>query len=323
LQNKNPTAVIALGGHAFIRKGYRPTHEEHQIAARKIASILMELINRDYNLVITHGNGPQVGNLLLQNEHSPEEIPKQPLDVLVAMTEGSLGYIMQQAIINELRRRGIHRHVVTKITQVILDQHDPAFKNPSKPIGPFYTHEQALELQENHNWEMAEDSGRGWRRLVPSPSPLKVIQRHTIKDAAMQGHIVIAAGGGGIPVVKQIDQKTGDFSYVGVEAVIDKDLTSSLLAKQVGAELFIILTDVNRVFINYNQPDQKPLGALNIEMTEKYLDDGHFAMGSMRPKIEAVLDFLQSHGKRALITSPENLSKALQGVDGTHFVGTI
>lgn len=322
MESKKHLAVVALGGHAFMRHGHPATNEEHELAAKKISNILMDLVEKDYNVIVTHGNGPQVGNLLLQNEASQGDVPMQPLDVLVAMTEGSLGYIMQQALLNELSKRKIKRYVVTKITQVVVDENDAAFQLPTKPIGPFLSEEEAKRRADELGWNVTEDAGRGWRRIVPSPQPLKVIQRHTIRDAANNGHIVIAGGGGGIPVVKRRDQH-GDAKYVGVEAVIDKDLTSALLANQVGADLFMILTDVEQVYINYNTPSQQGLGALTIEMTENYLGQGHFAKGSMGPKVQAILNFLNKGGKRALITSPDKLKDALSGMSGTHFVGRI
>ena len=318
----NPIVVVALGGHAFMRHGHKPTHEEHQHSASVISEILMKLVEKHYNIVVTHGNGPQVGNLLIQNEMAQNEVPAQPLDVLVAMTEGSLGYIMQQAILNQLKQRDIKRYVVTKVTQVVVDKEDPAFQNPSKPIGPFLSEDEAKKRAQELGWIVTEDSGRGWRRIVPSPEPKKVIQRHTIRDAVAEGHIVIAAGGGGIPVIKE-KKEQGVNIYKGVEAVIDKDLTSALLAKEVGADLLIILTDVEQVYINYNTENQQALGALTIEMTENYYNQGHFAKGSMGPKIKAVLNFLKSGGKRALITSPDKLEDALEGLTGTHFVGKI
>jgi carbamate kinase len=322
MPTKKPLVVIALGGHAFLRHGYAATMEEHERAARLISDILMDLVDKEYNIIVTHGNGPQVGNLLIQNEMSQDSVPMQPLDVLVAMTEGSLGYIMQQALLNELAKRKIKRYVVTVITQVIVDENDAAFKLPTKPIGPFFTEEEAKTREEELGWNVTEDSGRGWRRIVASPKPLRVIQRHMIKDAAYQGHIVIAGGGGGIPVVETSDEH-GDAKYVGIEAVIDKDLTSALLASQVDADLLLILTDVEKVYLNYNTPEQRGLGALTIEMTTKFIKEGHFAKGSMEPKIQAILNFLNAGGKRALITSPSKLKDALSGMSGTHFVGRI
>ena len=275
-------------------------------------------MERDYQMVITHGNGPQVGSLLLQHELARAEAPQMPLDVLVAMTEGSLGYILQQALLNQLRRRDVHRYVVTVVTQVIVDENDPAFANPTKPIGPFLERQEAERRRDAMGWNVKEDAGRGWRRLVASPRPIKVIQRHMIRDAALHGHIVVACGGGGIPI-----KKNPDDSYVGIEAVIDKDLTSSVLATDIGAGLLIILTAVPQVYVNFGRPDQQALGAVTLEELERLYDEGHFAPGSMGPKIEAVMHFLQAGGRRALITNPESLPLAIEGRAGTHFVGKI
>jgi len=313
-----PIAVVAMGGHAFIGSGESGTIEDHERNAAAICGQLMTLVERDYNLVITHGNGPQVGAALLKEEQSGHDLPPMPLDVLVAETEGSLGYLMQQALLNNLRRREVHRYVVTVICQVVVDKADPAFREPRKPIGPFLSQEEAERRQAERGWQIAEDAGRGWRRLVPSPMPTKIVQRLMIRDAARQGHIVIACGGGGIPICKN-DRN----DYEGIEAVVDKDWTSSILAREIGADLLIILTDVPRAYLNYNQPDQRPLSALTIGETETYLGQGHFAHGSMRPKVEAILDFLKSSGKRGLITSPSLLAPALDGHEGTHFIGRV
>ncbi len=316
-QNDNPVALVALGGHAFMERGQKGTIKEHETAAVKICDAMMLLVERGYNLVITHGNGPQVGNLLLQNEACKDDVVPMPLDVLVAQTEGSLGYILQNALLNQLRKRSIKRYVLTVVTQVQVDQDDPAFDNPTKPIGPFLTKEEALRRARELDWDVVEDAGRGWRRRVPSPKPLKIIQRDSIRAAAELGNIVIAGGGGGIPITK--DRETGE--YKGVEAVIDKDYTSALLAHQVKADLFCILTEVPQVYLNYNQPDQRPLGALTVEMVRSQMAAGHFPAGSMGPKIQSILNYLESGGKRALITNPETLPAALDGAGGTHFVG--
>ncbi|MBU1069472.1 carbamate kinase [Myxococcota bacterium] len=322
MSKEKPIVVIALGGHAFMRHGEPATIEEHELCARNISNVLMTLIERDYNVIVTHGNGPQVGALLIQNELAAKEIPPQPLDVLVAMTEGSLGYILQQSLLNELRRRNVQRYVVTKITQVVVDENDPAFSRPTKPIGPFLSEEEAKRREKELGWNVFEDSGRGWRRRVASPIPLKVIQRHTIRDAAREGHIVVAVGGGGIPVIRKVDEN-GHARYEGVEAVIDKDLSSALLARQIGAELLIILTDVEKVYINFRKENQMGLGACTMDMIEEFHKQGQFGEGSMGPKIQAVLNFLKDGGKRALITSPDHLEEALRGASGTHFVGHI
>ena len=314
-----PIVLVAMGGHAFIQRGEKGDIRDQERNAVAICGSLMVLVERDYNLVVTHGNGPQVGNLLLQNELTQDNVPSMPLDVLVANTEGFLGYVLQQALLNHLRRRQIKRYVVTMITQVLVERDDPAFQQPSKPIGPFLAKEQAEDRRDRLGWKIIDDSGRGWRRLVASPRPVRVVQRFMIRDAAHAGHIVVACGGGGVPIIRR--QGTND--YEGIEAVIDKDLTSSVLAAEIGAELLIILTDVSQVFVNYGKPDQKPLGAVTLEEIEALQAAGHFAQGSMGPKVEAIVNFLKAGGKRGLITSPARLADAMDGRAGTHFVGKI
>lgn len=313
----HPIVLVAMGGHAFMQPGEAGTIEDHERNAERIAALLMSLVERDYHLCITHGNGPQVGNLLLQQEAAGASgVPALPLDVLVAMTEGSLGYILQQALLNELRKRQMKRYVVTVVTQVVVDEADPAFHEPTKPIGPFLAREEAERRRDSLGWKVKEDAGRGWRRLVPSPSPQRVVQRHMIRDAVRQGHIVIACGGGGIPVKRQADGQFG-----GLEAVIDKDLTSSVLATDVGAALLVILTAVPQVCTSFGRPGERPLGAVTLEEIERLQAEGHFSPGSMGPKIEAVVRFLRAGGRRALITNPESLPLAIDGRAGTHFVG--
>jgi len=318
MSDPHPIVLVAMGGHAFMQPGETGTIEDHERNAARIATLLMTLVERDYHVCITHGNGPQVGNLLLQQEVAGSGVPALPLDVLVAMTEGSLGYILQQALLNELRKRQSKRYVVTVVTQVVVDESDPAFQQPSKPIGPFLSREEAEKRRDALGWKVKEDAGRGWRRLVPSPSPVRVVQRHMIRDAVRQGHIVIACGGGGIPVHRKPDGQFG-----GLEAVIDKDLTSSVLATDVGAALLVILTAVKQVCANFGRPDERPLGAVTLEEIEKLQAEGHFPPGSMGPKIEAVVRFLRAGGRRALITNPESLPQAIDGRAGTHFVGGI
>ena len=313
-----PIVLVAMGGHAFMQKGEAGTIEDHERNAVHIAELLMDLVGRNFDLVITHGNGPQVGSLLLQNEIARHEAEPMPLDVLVAMTEGSLGYILQQSLLNQLRKREVRRYVVTVVTQVLVDENDPAFSNPSKPIGPFLSKEEAERRRDTLGWKVKEDAGRGWRRLVPSPKPIKVIQRHMIRDAARAGHIVVACGGGGIPI-----RRGDDDSYAGVEAVIDKDLTSSVLATDIGASLLVILTAVPNVYVEYGTPRQRALGAVTLEELERLQGEGHFPAGSMGPKIEAVVQYLRAGGLRALITNPESLPLAIEGRAGTHFVGRI
>lgn len=308
-----------MGGHAFMLPGERGTHEQANRNARAICHELMILVERGYNLVLTHGNGPQVGDLLDQVERTREHIPPRPLDALVAETEGSLGYLLQQALLNELRARDVRRYVVTVITQVLVDADDPAFGKPTKPVGPSMSEEKAKQRAAEDGWLVALDGKRGWRRVVPSPRPQKVIQRHMIRESASRGHIVIAGGGGGIPMTK--DPQSDD--YVGIEAVIDKDLTSSVLATDVHADLLVILTAVDGVYLDWGQPTERRLGAVTLAECRRYIDEGHFPAGSMGPKVEAIYGFLLRGGKRGLITNAENLADALDGRAGTHFVGRI
>ncbi len=315
-RTEKPIVLVALGGHAFMQRGEKGTVEIQERNAVKICQVLQTLVERDYNIVITHGNGPQVGNLLLLNESGDESIPKMPLDVLVAQTEGSLGYFLQQAMLNELRRLSKKRYVVTVVTQVLVDPEDEAFKKPTKPVGPFLTKEEAEHRRDELGWQIVEDSGRGWRRVVPSPEPIKVVQRHMIRESAEAGNIVIAAGGGGIPIIKK-----NDGSYEGVEAVIDKDLTSSILANQIGAEIFVILTEVPQVYTGYGTDSERPIGAITSERLKEMFDSGEFPPGSMGPKVDAVRQFLEQGGKRAIITNPETMADALKGRGGTHVIG--
>jgi carbamate kinase len=313
---EKPIILVALGGHAFMQRGEKGTVEIQERNAAKICNTLQILVERGYKVVITHGNGPQVGDLLLLNESGDTSVPKMPLDVLVAQTEGSLGYFLQQAMLNTLRRSGQKRYVVTVVTQVLVDPNDEAFKKPTKPIGPFLGKEEAESRRDHLGWKIVDDSGRGWRRVVPSPKPIKVIQRHMIRESAEAGHIVIAGGGGGIPIVKKPDG-----SYEGVEAVIDKDLTSSILATEIGAEIFIILTEVPCVYTGYGTPNKAPIGAITAEQLGEMCAAGEFPAGSMGPKVAAAREFLERGGKRAIITDPETMPDALLGRGGTHIIG--
>ncbi|MFO8072995.1 MAG: carbamate kinase [Polyangia bacterium] len=315
-EREDQTVLVALGGHAFMQRGEQGTVEIQEKNAARICSVLQVLIERGFNVVITHGNGPQVGYLLNLNETGDESVPKMPMDVLVAETEGSLGYFLQQAMLNELRRRRIHKYVVTVITQVLVDPADSAFQRPTKPVGAFLEEAEARRRRDELGWKIVEDSGRGWRRVVPSPRPYKVIQRHMIRESAKAGHVVIAAGGGGIPVIKKEDA-----SYEGVEAVIDKDLTSSILATQIEAEIFVILTEVPHVYRKYGTDEQRPIGAITSDELWQCYEEGEFPAGSMGPKVQAVCEFLDSGGRRAIITSPATLADALDGRGGTHVIG--
>lgn len=315
---KAPLAVVAMGGHAFMAEGEDGTIQEHERNADRMAELLMTLVDRDYRIVVTHGNGPQVGALLTQQERAAGEVPPMPLDVLVAMTEGSLGYILQQALLNRLRGHEEPRRVVTMVTQVRVDADDPAFDSPSKPIGPFLDEAEARRRAEELGWEVQKAGERGWRRVVPSPNPLEVLQHRMIRDAAAEGHIVIAGGGGGVPVVREADGR-----FTGIEGVVDKDLTSSVLASHLGASLLVILTAVPAVYRGFGTPDEAPIGAVTLDEMERLHQDGEFPPGSMGPKVEAVLRFLEKGGGRGLITDPESLPRAIEGRAGTHVVGGI
>jgi carbamate kinase len=312
-----PLVLVALGGHAFIQIGEPGTFDVHVRNAASICRTLADMVAAGYNIVITHGNGPQVGNLLLLNESGDAALPRMPLDVLVAETEGSLGYFLQQAMINELKSRGDRKYVMTVISQVSVDPRDPAFQTPNKPVGPFLEEAEALRRRSELDWRIAEDAGgRGWRRLVPSPKPKRVVQWRMIRESAEAGHIVIACGGGGIPVVK-----TENGTFRGVEAVIDKDLTSSILGTQIGAEILVILTQVPYVYTDFNTPEQRAVRAITIDELETMQRQGQFPAGSMGPKIEAAVSFLANGGKRVIVTNPANLSLALEGRAGTHIIG--
>ena len=306
------TVLVALGGNALISKDQSGTISEQEENADRVAGQLMCLVEADYNIVITHGNGPQIGKLLLRNDLTKDRLPSMPLDVLVAETQGSIGYFLQQAFLNRLREMKIRRYLVTMITQVIVDKNDPAFNDPTKPIGLYYNQEQAEKLTRELGWTMKKIRDAGWRRLVPSPKPIKVIQRHMIRHSAGEGNIVIAGGGGGIPIWIKDDD-----SYEGIEAVIDKDLTSALIAKDIKADLLVILMAEPKVYIDYEKPEQKALDVLTVEQAKKYAAEGHFPQGSVGPKMAACVDFAQSTGNHAIIASPDELPQALAGLAGT------
>jgi carbamate kinase len=308
-----PRLVIALGGNALVRPGEVGTLEEQR---RRISQAMVHTANlatSGFALVITHGNGPMVGHLLLQMECARATVPPMPLFMCDADSEGSLGYLIQQCLVNELRRRGTGRGVVTVITQVEVSQDDPAFRSPEKPIGPYYSASEAERLKTQRGWDLMEDAGRGWRRVVPSPRPLTIIEQDIISYLLQGGIMVIAAGGGGVPVIRL---PNGDL--LGVEAVIDKDRASAVLAREISADLLIFLTAVDYVYLDYQKPGQRPLPTLTGAEARQHLRDGHFAPGSMGPKIESALEFLSQGGQRVLITQPERLAEALQGRTGTH-----
>jgi carbamate kinase len=309
-------ALVAFGGNVILKSPGAGSIEEQETNSRDMCGRLISVLKRGYELVVTHGNGPQVGNLLMQNEFAREVVPTLPLDVLVAQTEGSLGYILQQQLLNELRRNQIHKYVVTMITQVMVDADDPAFDEPSKPVGPFYSEEQARILAEEHEaWQVIDDAGRGFRRIVPSPTPKKIIQSPMIRSLVYAGNVVLALGGGGVPMTKNSNDE-----YVGVEAVIDKDLSSSILASDIKADLYVVLTSVDRVCLNYGKEDEQPLDELTYAQASDHMSAGHFPPGSMGPKITSALMYLAAGGREVLITSPERLEDALDGNGGTRIV---
>lgn len=300
-------AVVALGGNALLRASEIGTIEQQEKNAYETLAKLLELIRSGYNVVITHGNGPQVGNIMLRNEAGYEKykIPKMPLDICVADSQGGIGYMLERQMRNVLNDFKINKNVVSLITQVLVDINDPAFQNPSKPVGSFYIKEEADLLAKANNWQFKEDSAkRGWRRIVPSPIPQDIMNKQIIDELVNNGHIVIAVGGGGVPIYRHQN------NYLeAIEAVIDKDRASSLLAQQINAETLYIITDVPKVYINYGKPDQKELDVITVDDAEKYLEENQFGAGSMQPKILAAINFIKNGGKRAVITSEAEIGK--------------
>lgn len=309
-----PIAVIAIGGNSLTRPGERGTFAEQQRNAELTCQSIAEVLDLGYRVVLTHGNGPQVGQALLRAELAQPQLPGLGLDECDAETEGEMGYLLQQTLCNVLAARGRHTGVVSLVTQVVVSSGDPAFRNPTKPIGPFYRMEEALERQAKLHWTVIEDSGRGWRRLVPSPRPLEIVEMPAVRACVHAGLVVIAAGGGGIPVVREGGQLRG------VDAVIDKDRASALLARSLHADLLLFSTGVDRVALRFNLPDTKWLDRLSIEDARAHLANGEFAAGSMGPKIEAALDYLRAGGRRVVITSPDRLAAAVRGEAGTEIV---
>ncbi len=305
-------AVVAFGGNALLRPEDRGTHEEQIARAKQAARWLAEIVTQGYRLLVVHGNGPQVGNILIQAEEASTKVPPQSLDIAVAQTEGSMGFMLQQAIRNRLESVGRSGHVTTVLTEVEVDANDPAFKRPSKPIGPFFTRYRAEALERDLGWTMREDAGRGWRHVVPSPRPLRILNVATIVHILGNADVVIAAGGGGIPVVRGRDGQ-----WRGVEAVIDKDFASALLAAELKADLYVILTGVAKVALDFGKPSQKTVDRLTIAEAERHLAAGQFPAGSMSPKIEAAIQFVRATGKEVLITDVEHLRDALAGKEGT------
>jgi carbamate kinase len=309
--------VLALGGNAIKQWDQKGSAEEQFENVRKSSSHIVRIIKRGYPIVLTHGNGPQVGNLLIQQEKGKESVPSQPIDICGAMTQGQIGYMMQQVLLNELKDARLDRSVVTLVTQVMVDREDPAFRNPTKPVGPFLTKAQKEkeEKQGGYVFKKINAKGEHYRRVVASPDPLRILEAKMIKELFESGVIVIASGGGGIPVI--LDSR-GHVS--GVEAVIDKDLAGEKLAESVGAEIFMVLTDVDKVYLHFGEKRQRGLANLHLEETKKYLEEGHFPSGSMGPKVEACVRFIEYGGEKAIITSLDRVVDALDGKAGTHIL---
>lgn len=310
-----PLAVIAIGGNSLIKDNQKMTVVDQYAAAGETSHHIAALVAAGYRVVVTHGNGPQVGFILLRSDLAKNVLHQVPLESCVADTQGAIGYQVGQTLANELRRQNLHKPVITVVTQVLVAPDDPAFQNPTKPIGPFYTEEDAQKHAAADGWTLKEDAGRGWRRVVASPKPLAIIEEETIRRLLEQDVIVIAVGGGGIPVV---ENAAGDLE--GRAAVIDKDLASCLLAKNLQADLFIISTGVDKVAVDFKKPTQRFLDTLTVAEAKKYLAEGQFPAGSMGPKIEAAIDFLVHGGKKVIITQPHLLEDAIAGRNGTHLV---
>ena len=309
---KRKIALIAFGGNAILPNNKKGLQKEQMKEARKAASLMIDVVKKGFELIIVHGNGPQVGNLLIQMEEAVNKVPPFSVEVCDAMTEGSMGYMIEKALINELRKNSLDKEVVTLITQVIVDKHDKAFDNPTKPVGPFYSKYRAQMLAREKKWTMKEDAGRGYRKVVPSPNPIDIVPKRVVKELVNSGKIVIVAGGGGIPVVIN-----GRGLFEGVEAVIDKDYAASLIAREVNVDLFIILTNVARVCLNFGKPDETTIHEMTVGEAQKYLSQGQFPPGSMEPKIKAAIEYIKHGGKEVLITSAEHLRASLINRSGT------
>ncbi|TAL70570.1 MAG: carbamate kinase [Bacteroidetes bacterium] len=308
-------ALIAVGGNSLIRAGERGTLDEQMFNARATARSIAQMVKLGWQIVITHGNGPQVGAALLRSERAATEVYTHTLDMCVATTQSEIGYILQRAMVFEMKQFGLHNPVITIPTMARVDENDIAFQNPTKPIGPFYSKKVAEDKQRTLGWDIIEDAARGYRRVVASPEPIEILELDIIKNVLDLGIITIALGGGGIPVIK----RDGNI-ILGSEAVIDKDRSSALLAQGLDVDLFIISTDTDQVYLNYKKPNQQGIKKASADEMVKYHQEGHFAPGSMGPKVESVIKFLRNGGKKAIITSYEFLMDALEEKAGTHIV---
>jgi len=310
-----PLVVMAIGGNSLITDSRHMSVVDQLKAAGETSHHIAALVKEGYRVLITHGNGPQVGFILMRSEAAKDILHQVPLESCVADTQGAIGYQVGQTLQNELRRQGLHKDAVALVTQVVVSPDDPAFKNPSKPIGPFLSEEDAEHHRKNDGWTVKEDAGRGWRRVVPSPKPLEVVEERVIARLLDEDVIVIAVGGGGVPVIRK---ENGDLQ--GIAAVIDKDAASSLLACRLKADLFVISTGVDKVAINFGKPNEEWLDRITAADAKRFMAEGHFAPGSMKPKIEAALQFLESGGKQVIITQPHLLEDAMHGETGTHIL---
>ena len=311
----NDIVVVALGGNAILRRGEKGTFEEQYRNVCETVQRIADLVQNGYKVVITHGNGPQVGATLLRHEAAKSIVPPFPLDVCGSETQGFIGYMIQQALRNELKKRGMDKYVITVVTRVIIDADDEAFRNPTKPVGPFYTEEEADKIRSQHpDFVVKEDAGRGYRRVVASPDPKIIAERFAIRALVDNGFVVVACGGGGIPIVEEGTQARG------IEAVIDKDLAGQRLATLIDASVFVILTDIDGAYLNYGTAKQSLIKEATLQQLEQYMKEGHFKEGSMSPKINAAMRFVESGGKEAIIAELSKLAEAMQGKSGTHVV---
>ena len=318
MKNNRRRIVIALGGNAIKLPRQQGTHEEQRASIRSASLCILEFIKNGFDVVITHGNGPQVGSLLVQQEAVASQLPPQPMDICNAMTQGQLGYMLQQALMNELKSLNLNFNVVTMITQVLVDRKDPAFLNPVKPVGPFYDAETKEKLEAERGYlikQVLPEGEKPFRRLVPSPDPIRILEVNALKKVVDAGMIVIAAGGGGVPVVLN---ERGEFE--GIEGVIDKDLSGEKLAEAVASDFFMILTDVPKVKLGFGRPEERSIDRLDVKQAKKYLQEGQFLAGSMAPKVLACIRFIEYGGDEAIITSLDKAWLALENNEGTHIV---
>lgn len=311
------TALVALGGNSLLRPEDEGTAEDQFRRMSETCKKLADMISEGYDIVFTHGNGPQVGNILIQNEHASDLVPPMPLDICGAESQGQIGYMFQQTLKNELSKKGINRSIISLVTQVLVDEDDPAFNDPNKFVGPYYNEEEMEKLEKEKGWTMKKTTNEKYRRVVPSPEPKEIIESDVIYDIVFsgeEGYIAIAAGGGGVPVI----ESNGELE--GVEGVIDKDLASAVLASNIGEKFFIMLTRVDKVYLNFGEENEQALSEITLEEAKRYLKEGHFPPGSMGPKIKASIHFLEKGGEKVLITSPEKLYQALDKEDGTYIL---